>query len=125
MRKIFIDIGGWDGTSAEFFRKTHDLGEEFEIFTFECDKNNIEKIKKRNVRTYLIEKAAWSSDGKIKYYYGNNDGGTLYSSKTTGNIHPENLCSTMPDASQSSQWMYHRQSNRRSAGRARDTRRKT
>ena len=81
MRKIFLDIGGWTGKSAEFFIKTHPQGSDFEIFTFECDRRNIETIKSKKLPITLIEKAAWSSNGKIKYYWGNDDGGTMYSTK--------------------------------------------
>lgn len=92
MRKIFLDIGGWNGASAIFFRKYHPQGSEFEIFTFEPDKKNIQTIKSKKLPITLIEKAAWSRNGKIKFYPGGampGSGGTLYSQKTTGNINPK------------------------------------
>jgi FkbM family methyltransferase len=94
MRKIFLDIGGWNGASAIFFRKYHPQGLEFEIFTFEPDHKNIQVIKSKKLPITLIEKAAWSSNGKIKFYPGGampGSGGTLYSQKTTGNINPKNF----------------------------------
>lgn len=93
MRKIFLDIGGFDGVSAEFFRNTHPQGKEFEIHTFECDKRNILTIEMINYNKKLdiklIKKAAWNENGIVRYYYGNTDGGTMFPSKTTGNIKPE------------------------------------
>jgi len=89
MRKIFLDIGGWTGVSAEFFRNTHPQGREFEIFTFECDKRNIEIIKKKNIPVILIEKAAWVYDGTVNFYpanAGTKAGGTMYPAKKTGHV---------------------------------------
>lgn len=91
MRKIFLDIGGWNGKSSIFFRENHPEGDSFEIFMFECDKQNIESIKSKNLKITLIEKAAWCFNKKVKYYYGNNDGGSLYSTKKTGKINPKNF----------------------------------
>lgn len=88
MRNIFIDIGGWDGSSSEFFIKNHPNGKSFEVFIFECDKRNIDKIRKKNLGATLIEKAAWSSAGTQRYYYGKDDGGSLYSAKKTGGLKP-------------------------------------
>ena len=89
MRKVFIDIGGYNGVSAEFFRNNHPEGKDFEIYTFECDERNIAILKNRpELNINLIEKAAWIYDGEVKYYYGVSDGGTLYPSKSTGNINP-------------------------------------
>jgi FkbM family methyltransferase len=93
MRKIFIDIGGWTGVSAEFFLKNHPKANEFDIFTFECDKKNIEIIQKKNLPITLIKKAVWSRNGKIKFYFSNGGtkaGGTIYSSKKTGHIDDSN-----------------------------------
>jgi FkbM family methyltransferase len=93
MRKIFLDIGGWNGASAIFFRKYHPEGKDFEIFTFECDRKNIQTIKSKNLPITLIEKGAWSYTGtKIFYYSGSHTqaGGTMYPRKTTGGIKPSN-----------------------------------
>jgi FkbM family methyltransferase len=93
MRKIFIDIGGWTGVSAEFFLKNYPSVNEFEIFTFECDKRNIEIIQKKNLPITLIKKAAWSYNGNVRFYYSNGGtraGGTMYVSKKTGHINNKN-----------------------------------
>lgn len=87
-RKIFLDIGGWTGKSAEFFLANHPEAKQFKIFTFECDKRNIETIKSKKLPITLIEAAAWTYNGTVKYYYGNDDGGTMYPTKKTGNISP-------------------------------------
>ena len=88
---VFIDIGAWDGTSAEFFLRTHPQARSFNIYSFECDKRNIQTIIKKRLPVFLIEGAAWVKNGIAKYYYGNDDGGTLYKSKKTGNINPNNF----------------------------------
>jgi len=92
MRKIFLDIGGWNGASAEFFLKYHPESKFYEIFTFEPDRENIRYIKKKNLPITLIPKSAWSNNGIMKFYPGGamkGSGGTMYSQKTTGNINPK------------------------------------
>jgi len=87
--KAFIDIGGWNGVSAEFFLKNHPQASKFEIFTFECDKRNIEIIKKKKLPITLIEKAAWIYNGKVKFHFahaGTRAGGTMYPAKKTGHV---------------------------------------
>jgi FkbM family methyltransferase len=91
MRKIFLDIGGWNGASVEFFLKYHPEAKEFEIYTFECDRKNIIILNNRHLPINLIKKAAWSSDGVVRFYPGGNmpqSGGTLYKEKTTGKVNP-------------------------------------
>jgi len=89
--KVFLDVGAYDGMSAEFFRKYHPQGKEFKIFSFECDKRNIEKLRKRtDLDVILIEKAVWTNNGSMGYFYGKDDGGSLYSTKKTGGIDPRN-----------------------------------
>jgi FkbM family methyltransferase len=84
MRKIFLDIGAGAGTSAEYFLKTH---KGFEIYSFECDKRNIETIKQKGTKTNLITCAAWISDNIVRYYPGTTSGaGTLFKTKKTGGI---------------------------------------
>lgn len=87
--KVFLDVGAYDGMSAEFFRRYHPQGNEFKIYSFECDKRNIEKLRKRTDIT-LIEKAVWVNDGKMAYFYGKDDGGSLYGTKNTGGISQQN-----------------------------------
>ena len=86
MKKIFLDIGAYNGVSAEFFLANHPQAKEFLIYSFECDSRNIEILKNKQLPINLIEKAAWVTDGFVRYYYGMSDGGTLYSTKRTGNI---------------------------------------
>jgi len=88
MRHIFLDIGAYKGQSVEYFLQAH---QDYEIFSFECDRNNIAAIKAKNLPHTLIEAAAWTFDGKIKYYYGRDDGGTMYPKKTTGFIREDNF----------------------------------
>ena len=87
---IFLDMGAYDGLSAEFIRKYHPAGDTFKIFSFECDRRNIEKLRARNdLNIELIEKAVTTHDNPVNYFYGKDDGGSLYSSKKTGNIRPD------------------------------------
>lgn len=89
MIKVFLDIGAHKGESVDFFRKHHPQGTEFEYYCFECDKRNIEILRERN-DIHLIEGAAWVSDEPVKYYFGVDDGGTMYGGKTTGEITSNN-----------------------------------
>ena len=90
MRKIFLDIGAYDGNDSKWFLENNPEGK---VFAFECDKRNVEAIKKRGLDIRLIEAAAWIYDGEVEYYYGNPDGGTLLSCKKTGGINPFNYYS--------------------------------
>ncbi len=81
--KIFINVGAHHGDVAVKFIKDNP---NFKLYLFECDRDNIKMLKNRGFNP--IEKAAWSSNGKIKYYYGKSDGGTLYAGKKTGSINP-------------------------------------
>ena len=89
--KIFIDIGAYDGMSAEFFRKYHPQQKEYQIFSFECDRRNLEILRDKayELKIHLVEKAAWHSDGTMKYFHGKDDGGSMFSTKNTGGIDPE------------------------------------
>jgi FkbM family methyltransferase len=89
MRNIFIDIGGWTGVSVEFFLATHPRAREFDIFTFECDRRNIEVIERKNLPITLVKKGVWSCNGKVRFYYANGGtkaGGTMYPGKKTGHV---------------------------------------
>lgn len=88
MRKIFLDIGAYIGDSVDFFLRHHPLSEDFEIFSFECDKRNLSILKSKALPTKVIEAAAWSSGGVKHYYFGKDDGGSLYPDKKTGGVHP-------------------------------------
>lgn len=87
--KRFLDIGAWTGASVEFFLKNHPQAKEFDIVSFECDKRNIETIKKKHLPITLVEKAAWIFDGTVRFYPGlgpTKAGGTMYQSKITGGV---------------------------------------
>lgn len=89
--KVFLDVGAYDGMSAEFFRRYHPQGKEFKIFSFECDRRNIQKLRQRtDLDVTLIEKAVWTNDGRMAYFYGKDDDGSLYGSKLTGGINHQN-----------------------------------
>ena len=87
--KRFLDIGAWTGASVEFFLKNHPQAKEFEVISFECDRRNIEAIKKKHLPITLVEKAAWTYDGKVRFYPGlgpTKAGGTMYATKITGGV---------------------------------------
>ena len=83
--RAYIEIGGCTGKTANEFKLSNP---EFDIFVFECDEKNIERLRQYDFN--LIQKAAWSSAGLQRYYYGREDGGTLYPKKKTGKINPNN-----------------------------------
>jgi len=84
MRNIFLDIGAGPGTSAEYFLRSH---KDFEVYSFECDRRNIQSILKKKLKIHLVPCAAWKADGTKKYYPANTrGGGTLYKNKKTGGI---------------------------------------
>ena len=91
-KKIFLDIGAWRGSSAQFWREHHPQGAEFEIHCFECDAANVgilrELDKTKSLGLTIEPAAAWINDKPQRFYYGKNDGGTMFSSKTTGGIDP-------------------------------------
>lgn len=89
--KVFIDIGGWTGISTEFFLRNHPC-KDFKHFIFEPDYRHVQTLKKKGLN--VIPKAAWTYNGKVKYYFptkGTLAGGSLYSTKKTGSINPANF----------------------------------
>lgn len=93
MRKIFLDCGAWDGTSAKFFRANQPDGKDFDIYSFECLPANINKLIKvanDDKKMKVIPKAVWINDCYMNFYTGMTESGTFYKSKRTGNVRPEN-----------------------------------
>jgi len=89
--KAFIDIGGWNGVSTEFFLRNHPNGKDFKHFIFEPDLRHIQTLVKKGLN--VIPKAAGVYNGLIDYYYpvkGTLAGGTIYKNKKTGSINPAN-----------------------------------
>lgn len=85
--RTFIDIGGWNGCSTEFFLKYHPNGRDFKHFIFEPDKRHIETLKRKKLN--VIPKAAWFYNGEVKFYYATSStkaGGTMFAEKKTGGI---------------------------------------
>lgn len=86
-RKIFIDLGVMDGRSINHFRQHHPEAQEFKIFGFECNPENILNLKV--VDYTLIDKAAWTYDGAVRFYTGAPAGSSLISSKISAGISPD------------------------------------
>lgn len=85
MRKIFLDVGGFDGCSTQFFRKHHPNADEFEIFIFEPLPENIEKLKELEDVT-VIPSAVTCYNGKISLYTGMSESGSVFQEKRTGGL---------------------------------------
>ena len=91
-KKIFIDAGAWNGISVKLFRKHWENHEEFEIHSFECNFNLLERLKKeKNINVY--DTAVWIYDGTIDFYmappefpYSFTLCSSLMKEKTTGNL---------------------------------------
>ena len=84
MRNIFLDIGARNGISVKYFQK---MNKDFETYSFECDRKNIQAIKSLGIKTNLIPAAAWSSDGVRRYYPGTTrNAGSMYGTKRTGGV---------------------------------------
>jgi FkbM family methyltransferase len=88
-RKIFLDVGAWQGNSVSFFREYFLEASEFEIFCFDPLPENIEALKLIS-DIHIIEAAAWSSNGEENLYLGASQGVSMYADKKTGYVDPEN-----------------------------------
>ena len=95
-RKIFLDVGAWNGISVKLFRKHWKNHEEFEIHSFECNLNLLERLKKeKNINVY--DTAAWVYDGTVDFYmappefpYSFTLCSSLMKQTTTGNLDIKN-----------------------------------
>ena len=84
---VFIDIGGWEGSSIKKALSVWNCN----VFSFEPHPENFEKLKElESEKVTIINKAAWIFDGKVKLYQGSSQAHTLYKSKTTGDVDPNN-----------------------------------
>ena len=89
MRRIFLDVGAFDGSSVRFFRTNYAKADQFEIFCFESLPANIKLLKKVD-NISIVPFAAWSSAGEIDMFLGKTKSGSMYSDKTTGRVDPNN-----------------------------------
>jgi FkbM family methyltransferase len=83
MKNVFIDLGFNKGQSVDFFYKLIPDCIDYEIHAFEPDPSNFSAFEKfNNVNFY--KKAAWTTDGTVKFYLGSNSfASTINSSKIT------------------------------------------
>jgi len=72
MRNVFIDCGGHQATSIQFFRRVYPEAEKYRIYSFEANPNFAEFYKPFSDVTYC-KAAVWIEDGHILFY--NNNGG--------------------------------------------------
>jgi FkbM family methyltransferase len=91
MRRIFLDLGAWDGTSTKFFRKHHPQGNEYEVFCFEPLPENIEKLKAMHEvwNINIIASACDIENGKAMFYTGLSESGSLMEEKRSGGLDGE------------------------------------
>lgn len=88
-RKIFLDVGAWQGNSVSFFREHFSEASEFEIFCFDPLPENIDVLK-TIPGIHVIGAAVWSSNGEAYLYLGASQGVSMYPDKKTGYVDPEN-----------------------------------
>ena len=86
MRKVFIDCGAHDGSSARLFIKKLDPTREYEIFSFEppsTSSSKNERLKKleEKQQVSVIRKAVWIYDGEITFYDNGRSGASLLEEK--------------------------------------------
>jgi FkbM family methyltransferase len=90
MRKILIDVGAHTGNNINKFLKSDYYSQDFEIFAFECNEGLIKRFK-TDCPVTLIEKAAWTYDGEIKFFIGNPLSSSILIEKKTGNLKEKNF----------------------------------
>lgn len=89
MRKVFIDIGAYDGDSIISFRKKIQDANEFEIHAFEANPKLWHHFDGMDVM--LHKKAVWVKDGEIDFFIAEDQtGSTLIDTKTTGEVNYNN-----------------------------------
>jgi FkbM family methyltransferase len=72
MRNVFIDCGGHQATSIQFFKRVYPQAEKYVIYSFEANPNFAEFYKPFSDVTYY-KAAVWIEDGHILFY--SNNGG--------------------------------------------------
>lgn len=89
MARVFLDLGTLDGRSIQFFRDNHPQAADFKFYGFECLPANLEKLRRRRLPFTLIDKAAWTYDGTVRFHPGKPDGSSVYGQKITGRVRPD------------------------------------
>ena len=93
MRKVFIDIGAYNGDSIVAFHKKINDSLDYEIHAFEANPELWHHFD--NINVTLHKKAVWIEDGEIDFFIGeDNTGSTLVGTKTTGGIDYKNPIKT-------------------------------
>ena len=80
MRKVFIDTGAHKATSVKNFKDNYPHSEEYEIFSFEANKN-LEKHFKKHPDVNLQIALVWKEDGVKTFYNAGTRGSSIYKSK--------------------------------------------
>lgn len=68
MRNIFLDLGSYDGDTLKLFKERYPESESFKAYCFEPNKFlafHYEKLECEHIKA-----AAWTHDGKIRFYLG-------------------------------------------------------
>jgi len=88
MKKVFIDGGGNNGNSVDFFLANYPNAFEFEVHSFECHPKMYEQLKeKESAKVHTYCKALADSEGIQTFYLSVSDfGSTLNKTKITGKI---------------------------------------
>lgn len=83
-RKVFIDLGAFDGDTIRQFREKYHDADHFEIHAFEPDPRCREHFATMRVHFHPV--AAWVEDGYVDLYLGDLQSSSLMRDKTSGNI---------------------------------------
>jgi len=93
MKKIFLDVGAYDGDSIKKFRKYVGNHKIYEIHAFEPNPNHWKHFPESDTSVTLHKEAVWIYDGDIDFFVGeqsNGIGSTLMADKTTGQVDYDN-----------------------------------
>ena len=68
MRKIFLDLGSYNGDTLKLFREKYPDGKNFKAFCFEP--NRFLNFHYEKLDCEHINAAAWTHDGRVRFYVG-------------------------------------------------------
>jgi len=91
--RAYVDVGAFRGSTIRRFRVSSRYSPDCKIFAFECNPKLANIDYGSDVTT--IRKAAWVSDGELKFYLSRRnadkvEGSSVYKEKITGNLDPSN-----------------------------------
>ena len=106
MRKIFLDLGAWNGNSITHFRAMRPDGDEFKIYSFECHPVSLKRLRKNVFDVAIIDKAVWVKDCDLVLISGQGrfvESSTIVKSKKVKGHKPE--CDCIVECIDFSKWI--------------------